>query len=822
MLGIKLEHSATLLPGILQEASQAKKDTMWTEFPSAVRLDQQSQSISPTDIYLYVPSFGETRKQTAVRNQRSPGQRGRSPKQAPPPPQPSKPSPIKPPPPKETPPEESEHPREIIMHDEQGEPWTLRCVCNVKSGDGLLVVCEQCGCWQHAICLGLNNHTIPEKYICDVCSNKKIRCRCGRNLSFRFALIKCTKCGNYVHKRCEGLGYGNMPKGDFVCYFCGRSNFHYEMPHMNPNIHLDDNPITFTQPKIEDLLQDFSNSPFTDFIKNDLADQTLNARDFCELLYDKFRSYFYVAHPRYTTQSSKKKRNRLVISFLTAIKYLCKQLYDMSEDIFKAVFNSLITNDIYKPHQSNNDEIEKDIEFTENAQVDIQHMNQIVKFTTQPRPASLRKTEDGVVAATDLACDQFICVLEGLIGDLEEFNVEDKVDTTLFQITDTRFVLDASRIPSSVLHLMPRSMYGNCSIKLFQYNGTIMAGLFALRNHLATSPDDVPTGIKAGIPLTLGVDWIPAIIDDVSRYLSWTFSDEEESSAPPEPKFHRTNSANSITAHETPHFSPAEATKLKKQQAKRLKEIEQGKKKQRRKPRSKLPNASTEILLFPLLMSDSPGDLLFTVVDDLEMIQAESQEIVSTIGAIHVRADNAPKRNLPTGGQSSAKMKHSCSAESRLGRGRPRTPEASEPSPNDSDDNDTATADLSDEEKEEKEEKTEKTEDQSDEENDEQEKEEENQKQDSDDEKENQRSEEEKENDHQIEEKSDKIEEKSDKAEENQHEEEENKAEEDQKDVPLFDDEKVQKIVNSIQNDLKYKAVKTKSPAEEMKSIFGL
>lgn len=800
----------SLFPGILQEASQAKKDTMWTEFPNIVKVDQQKQSISPTDIYLYVPSFGETRKQTAVRTQRSPGQRGRSPKQVPPPPPPAKPSPVKPSPVKEPPPEESEHPREIVMQDEDGEPWILRCVCNLKSEDGLLVVCEQCGCWQHAICIGLNNHTIPEKYVCDVCQNKKIRCRCGKNMSFRFAIIKCSQCGNYVHKRCENLGYGMMPKGDFVCYYCGRSNFHYEKACIPQNIHLDPNQVTFSAPKIEDLLQDFSNSPFTDFIKNEIADQSLNVREFCELAYDKFRSYFYIAHPRYQTNSSKKKRNRLVISFLTALKYLCKTFYGISEDMFISIFNSLINADIYVPHKFSPDKVEKDCDFTENALCELPRMNQIVKFTTQPRPASLRKTDDGVVSATDLASDQFICVTEGLIGDLEEFNVEDKVDASWFQITDTRFVLDASRIPTSILHLMPRSIYGNCSIKLFQYNGSVMAGLFALRNHLATSPDDPPSVIKAGTPLTLGIDWIPAVIDDVSRWLSWTFSDEEESSAPPEPKIHRASSAGSLALHEAPQYSAAEATKLKKQQAKRLKEIEQGKKKQRRKPRSKLPNAPTELSLFPLMMSDNPGDLFFTVVDDLEDIQQEALQVVATIGAIHVRVEAAPKRPVSTGA-TSAKMKHSSSAEGRLGRGRPRTPEISEPSPNDSEDEGTATGEVSDDEEVQKPKPAAKPANESSSSADEEVKEKEQQSEDPTVTK--------IESDNADEEKTtEKVVEQEKPAEKEQQSEKTDEPEE----VKLFDDEAVNKIVLSVRNDTKYLPFKMNNPAEEMKSLLGL
>jgi hypothetical protein len=54
---------------------------------------------------------------------------------------------------------------------------------------------------------------------------RPIGCKCNANLNYRFGLIGCTQCGYFVHRRCAGLLSGPLPRGDFVCSYCGKLKF---------------------------------------------------------------------------------------------------------------------------------------------------------------------------------------------------------------------------------------------------------------------------------------------------------------------------------------------------------------------------------------------------------------------------------------------------------------------------------------------------------------------------------------------------------------------------------------------------------------------
>uniref|UniRef100_A0A8D0HYI3 PHD finger protein 20-like protein 1 n=1 Tax=Sus scrofa TaxID=9823 RepID=A0A8D0HYI3_PIG len=45
----------------------------------------------------------------------------------------------------------------------------VRCVCEMDEENGFMIQCEECLCWQHGVCMGLLEESIPEQYICYVC-----------------------------------------------------------------------------------------------------------------------------------------------------------------------------------------------------------------------------------------------------------------------------------------------------------------------------------------------------------------------------------------------------------------------------------------------------------------------------------------------------------------------------------------------------------------------------------------------------------------------------------------------------------------------------
>ncbi|XP_064332902.1 PHD finger protein 20-like protein 1 isoform X6 [Camelus dromedarius] len=45
----------------------------------------------------------------------------------------------------------------------------VRCVCEMDEENGFMIQCEECLCWQHSVCMGLLEESIPDQYICYVC-----------------------------------------------------------------------------------------------------------------------------------------------------------------------------------------------------------------------------------------------------------------------------------------------------------------------------------------------------------------------------------------------------------------------------------------------------------------------------------------------------------------------------------------------------------------------------------------------------------------------------------------------------------------------------
>ncbi|XP_058524445.1 PHD finger protein 20-like protein 1 isoform X2 [Ochotona princeps] len=45
----------------------------------------------------------------------------------------------------------------------------VRCICEMDEENGFMIQCEECLCWQHSVCMGLLEESIPEQYSCYIC-----------------------------------------------------------------------------------------------------------------------------------------------------------------------------------------------------------------------------------------------------------------------------------------------------------------------------------------------------------------------------------------------------------------------------------------------------------------------------------------------------------------------------------------------------------------------------------------------------------------------------------------------------------------------------
>ncbi|KAL0963539.1 hypothetical protein UPYG_G00307720 [Umbra pygmaea] len=53
--------------------------------------------------------------------------------------------------------------------EEDGSQEIVRCICEMDEENGFMIQCEECMCWQHSVCMGLLEDSIPDQYICYIC-----------------------------------------------------------------------------------------------------------------------------------------------------------------------------------------------------------------------------------------------------------------------------------------------------------------------------------------------------------------------------------------------------------------------------------------------------------------------------------------------------------------------------------------------------------------------------------------------------------------------------------------------------------------------------
>ncbi|XP_018424578.1 PREDICTED: PHD finger protein 20 [Nanorana parkeri] len=91
------------------------------------------------------------------------------------------------------------HADDDIDEDEEGNCEIVRCMCEVQEENDFMIQCEQCLCWQHGVCMGLLEDSVPEKYTCYVCQDPP-----GQRLSLKYWYDK------------DWLNEGHMPGLSFL------------------------------------------------------------------------------------------------------------------------------------------------------------------------------------------------------------------------------------------------------------------------------------------------------------------------------------------------------------------------------------------------------------------------------------------------------------------------------------------------------------------------------------------------------------------------------------------------------------------------------
>ncbi|KAF9321582.1 hypothetical protein BG003_000897 [Podila horticola] len=58
--------------------------------------------------------------------------------------------------------------------EEDEDAGIIRCICNYTDDDGFTIQCEHCLVWQHAVCVGIVQSNVPDRYLCEQCSPRPV------------------------------------------------------------------------------------------------------------------------------------------------------------------------------------------------------------------------------------------------------------------------------------------------------------------------------------------------------------------------------------------------------------------------------------------------------------------------------------------------------------------------------------------------------------------------------------------------------------------------------------------------------------------------
>ena len=491
--------------------------------------------------------------------------------------------------------------------ESNGESWFLKCVCGGEFERDDLVLCDICGNWQHMYCMGIAEARDEQSYVCNYCSNTVIDCKCGNNLDFRSKIVQCTVCGKYMHVTCNGMYIGMMPDGCFVCHNCGVYAYSYTAPLFPDDYDISDEKILITHDMVDKLSKDIMRGPLQSFINTDVLNKSFSAREFCQNIYHRFRSFFFISHPRYISTTSKKKRSKLICSILECIDRMLELFFGVSNDVYK-IFETLINIDLFKKNEATKsftNEHGESIHFSEGARYERETLNISRVFVALPKEYPLYIKNGEVVCDIDIPGNSLILSLNGSVLRLEEMNISGKIDPLFFAISESEMVLDiSSHRESSILTHIKRGINGNCQICFFKIEDNYMVGLFSASNSIISfSKPSNDFVIKAGTPLVIGFDFLPAVIEDNTKWVHWQL---------PESSFIQTQTAEPKTRFKTRGREKGAKRGLMYKTQSKLQ-------------RNNTVMPSSEFTLFSLMGSEDSFDLLFKIENDLAEIERVKQ-----------------------------------------------------------------------------------------------------------------------------------------------------------------------------------------------------
>lgn len=340
----------------------------------------------------------------------------------------------------------------VYFEDEESGTYGVRCVCGKAHHDGLLVQCDECKFWLHAICNCIARESKDEPFSCPFCRPRVIRCKCGNNNSYEIPIVQCVQCKYWVHKRCEHLGFGVVPT-TFICSNCGGNEF--IMPILKP-VYKNKNKVSFVDCDRYEVIQSIPEGQFRNFVIADLNRSELHLHETVNRYFQEF------AIPLF--QKSHEFWKIFVDTLVTLLNCEKNEVLETIDDFAK----SFLYSKAVKQHK-----FTKPIKFSMSESIlpiiESSLSNLPVIDDRFPKKLYLNPS-DSVCISEPCEDDEFICELPGFLVHTDEVRADDGISFNYIRLYSSDLIIDMDGSPFQFAPQINRSFHYNCYAKLYVRN----------------------------------------------------------------------------------------------------------------------------------------------------------------------------------------------------------------------------------------------------------------------------------------------------------------------------------------------------------------
>ncbi|OHT04412.1 hypothetical protein TRFO_06293 [Tritrichomonas foetus] len=366
-------------------------------------------------------------------------------------------------------------PEPEYFEDDESGMYGLRCICGQNHHYGLLIQCDKCQFWLHAICVCVARESRDDPFFCPFCKHRPIRCKCGNNKKYEIPIVQCAQCRFWVHKQCENLRFGKIPT-TFICSQCG--GYEFTLPLVRP-VFQTQNKVSFVDCDRYEVIQSIPEGHFRNFVIADLNRTEIHLHEtvgryfhaFAVPIFQKTHEFWKIFIDTLSVLLNCEKADILT----TLDSYACTFLYS---NISNNSHNNTLNNNL-----KTNKVCGKPVKFSMSESiVQFVEQMQLPSLNENEKPKKLYKIPTGHICIAE-ACeeDSFICELPGFLLHTDELNADDGISLNCIRLYNSDLVIDMDGSSFQYAPFIQRSFHFNCFAKLYKSENGPRVGLFATR-----------------------------------------------------------------------------------------------------------------------------------------------------------------------------------------------------------------------------------------------------------------------------------------------------------------------------------------------------